>query len=98
MNDSVVIGIVELKSKTVHTSEVADKLTNSSETTLDIVQKYASKRIEPALLHLLLHKGLDSSERRKIERARIKVRGKRYDIITKRCGVSFSDVISEFRK
>jgi len=98
VNGSVIIGIVELKGKTVHTSEVADKLTNSSEIALSILEKYADWGTKPTIRHLLLHKGLDSSELRKIERRRIGIRGKRYDIIAKPCGVSFSTVISELRK
>lgn len=97
-NGSVIIGIVELKGKTVHTSEVADKLTNSAEIALDIFEKYVDRRMKPRFRHLLLHRGLDGSERRKIERRRIKVGGKGYDIITKRCGVRFRDVISQFGK
>jgi len=98
VNSSVIIGIVELKSKTVRTSEVADKLTNSSEIALDISEKYADKRVKPTFHHLLLHRGLDGSERRKIGRSRVRIRGKAYDIKTKRCGTSFSAVISDFKR
>ena len=98
VDSSVVIGVAELKSKTIRTSAVADKLANGSEIALDIFEKYAGRRMKLRIYHLLLHSGLDSSERRKIERKRIKVRGKGYDIITKPCGVHLSAVISQFRK
>lgn len=98
VDDSVIIGIVELKSKTVRTSEVADKLINSSEIALDILEKYADRHMKPIFRHILLHKGLNDSERRKIERSRINVRGRKYDIITKRCGTSLYMLISDYKK
>lgn len=98
VNSSVIIGIVELKSKTVHTSEVADKLTNSSEIAFGIFEKYADKHTKPRIHYLLLHKGLDPSEHRKIQKRRIEVRGEERNIVTIPCGDFFSRVISDFRK
>ena len=98
VDGSVVIGLVELKGKTVHASAVVEKLTNSSEIALDILDEYGDKRAENVLCHFVLHRGLDSSERRKIGRSRIRIRGKAYDIKTKRCGTSFSAVISDFKR
>ena len=97
VNSSVTIGVVELKSRTIHTSEVLDKLTNSSEIALGIFEKYGSRRTKPIFLHILLHKGLDGTERRKLGKTRIKVRGKEYGIITKPCGSFFSTIISKFK-
>ena len=97
-NGSATIAIVELKSKTAHTSEILDKLTNSSEIALDILEKYANRHMKPILLHILLHKGLDGSERRKMERSRIRVKGEKHDIIRKPCGTSLYKIISEFGK
>jgi hypothetical protein len=98
--NSVIIGIVELKSKTAHSSEVVDKLTNSSEIALEILRKCVDSNISVEFRHILLHKGLDGTERRKMGKQRIRVRGKggKYDIITKRCGISFSTVVSGFKK
>lgn len=97
LDDSVTIGVVELKSRTIHTSEVLDKLTNSSEIALAIFEKYSGRRTKPIFLHILLHKGSDGTERRKLGKTRIKVRGKEYGIITKPCGSFFSTIISKFR-
>jgi len=96
----VIIGIVELKSKTSHSSAVADKFTNSSEIALEILRKCAGSNVNFEFLHILLHKGLDPTEHRKMQKQRIRVRGKggKYDIVTKRCGTSFSSVISKFKK
>lgn len=97
---SVTIGVVELKSKTADPSQIESKLTNSSRAALDIVEKYTDSRTEIRLYHLVLCKRWRPIEHRAIASKRIKVRGKReeYSIITKRCGVSFSAVISEFKK
>jgi hypothetical protein len=97
-NGSVIIGIVELKSKTAHSSDIAEKLTNSSETALDILQRCADSGVDFRLCHLALSKKWKTIELRKIRKERVRIRGKVYSIITKRCGVSFSTVISEFGK
>jgi hypothetical protein len=94
VNSSVTIGIVELKSKTIHTSEVADKLANSSEIALDIFKKHGDRRTKSEFLHILLYKALDGSESRKLRDRKIKVEGREHDIIPERCGSSFSKIIS----
>lgn len=66
----VVIGIVELKSRTVHSSEIVDKLTNGSEIALDVLEKCIGRQIKFEFYHLLLSQRLDPAERRKIERER----------------------------
>lgn len=95
VDDSIIVGIVELKSKTVHASEIMDKLANSSEVALKIIEKYAANHIKPEFHHLVL----SLSQPRGIELKKIKkgirVRGKKHEIISRRCGTSFSDVISK---
>ena len=73
---------------------------NSSRIALDIVEKYTGNRAEIEFYHLVLCKGWRPTEHRAIKGKRIRVRGKKkgYSIITKKCGISFSEAISEFKK
>ena len=98
--NSVVIGIVELKSKTAHSTEIIEKLTNSSEAALDILKKCTDSQIDFEFFHIVLCKGWSPSELRKLKNRRIEVRGKgeKFSIVTKRCGVTFSSIVSEFEK
>ena len=97
VNDSVIIGIVELKSKTVHSSEVIKKLANSSEVALNVLEKCTDNHADSRLYHIVLCKRWKIVELKNMKKG-LKVRGKDHNIITKRCGVPFSTVISEFRK
>lgn len=91
-----IIGIVELKSRTAHPSEIKEKLINGSIIALDILEKCRDKQ-NYEFYHLVLSKSWRPPEYRVIISRRIIVRGKRYDIIPKRCGVSFSAVISDLK-
>lgn len=93
----IIIGIAELKSKTAHSSEIVEKLTNGSEIALDILKEGVIKYKRSLMYqfcHLVLCKKWHTSEYKVISREKITVKGKRYDIILKRCGVSFSEIIS----
>jgi len=92
-----IIGIAELKSKTTHSSEIEEKLTNGSKIALNILEECSGNDIKFEFYHLVLAKRWHSSEYRIITSRKIIVRGKRYNIIPKRCGVSFSVVISGFK-
>jgi hypothetical protein len=96
-NDYIIIGIVELKGKTEHSSEIIEKLTNGSLTALDILERCSDDRVKFEFYHLVLCKSWHPSEYRVIVSRKIIVRGKKYDIIPKRCGVSFFAVISSLR-
>ena len=94
VDDSVIVGIVELKGKTVHASEIIDKLANSSEVALKIIEKYAANHIRPEFYHLVLSLSQRGIELKKIKKG-IRVRGRKHEITSRRCGTSFSDVISK---
>lgn len=96
-DNCIIIGIVELKSKTIHSSEIVEKLTNGSEMALNILEKCSDISIEFEFYHLVLCKRWHTSQYKVIISKKIIVRGKRYGIIPKRCGVSFSTVISSLR-
>lgn len=93
-DDSIIIGIVELKSKTAHSSEIEEKLTNGSLIALKILERCCDNSVKFEFYHLVLSKSWYSSEYMVIISRKIRVRGKKYEIIPKRCGVSFSKVIS----
>lgn len=97
---SIIIGIVELKSRTADPGQIEKKLTNSSRIALDILQNYIDTRIEPEFYHIVLCKKWRTAEHTAIRNRKIKVRGKsrKYDIITDHCGVSLSTVISKYKK
>jgi len=93
----IIIGIVELKSKTAHSSEIEEKLTNGSEIALNILESCSNNGIKFEFYHLVLAKKWHSSEYKVITSRKIVVRGKRYHVIPKRCGISFSAIIFDFK-
>lgn len=97
---SIIVGIVELKSRTADPGQIEKKLTNSSRMALDILQNYIDRRIEPEFYHIVLCKKWRTAEHGAITNRKIRVRGKgrKYDIITDHCGVSLSTVISKYKK
>ena len=94
--DHIIICMVELKSKTVDSSEVEEKLTNGSVIALDILGRY-DECMKVKFYHLVLSKRWRTSEYRVLTSRKIIVRGKKYDIIPKRCGVSLSEVVSDLK-
>ena len=98
IKNCIIIGIVELKSKTVHAREILKKLHNGSVTALRILKKCSNKEIKKEFYHLVLCKGWSSSsEYIKLTKEKIIIEGKRYNIIPKRCGISFSALISTLK-
>jgi hypothetical protein len=93
----VVIGIIELKSRTVHASEIEEQLTNGLEVALDILKKCNDEHLKLDVYPIVLSKARSSSELRMIASKRIRVGGKKYDIIPKKCGLSFTESISSFK-
>lgn len=57
-------------------------------------EKGCSKNKSFIFYHLILFKRWHPSAFRVISNKRVTIKGKRYNIIPKRCGISFSDVIS----
>lgn len=90
----IIIGIVELKSKTVYASEIIEKLANGIKTALDILEEGNDNCMKFEFYPIVLYKSLHPAEYKVITSRKIKVKGKRYNIIPKKCGISFSTVIS----
>ena len=98
VNGSVIVGIVELKSGTVDSKDVIKKLTNSSEVALNILKKCTDNHADFRFYHIVLCNARWKTIELKNMKKGLKVRGKKYSIIAKRCGISFSAIISKFKK
>jgi hypothetical protein len=70
-DEYIVIGVVELKSRTAHSSEIEEKLTNGSEVALNILEKCNDEHLKFDFYHTVLSKKWSSSELRIIESKRI---------------------------
>lgn len=93
----IYIGVVELKSKTVHVEETIEKLRKCSDIAIDILEQFNNNLMNSTIFfHIILSKRLHTSEHEVITKRRIIVRGKKYPIIPQRCGVYFYDIICNF--
>lgn len=92
-----IIGIVELKSKTVHASDILEKLSNSSNSTLKILELCGEVNMDFDFYLIVLAKKWHPSEFKILSNKRITIKGKKYSIILKRCGISFTQIISMFK-
>lgn len=93
----MIISIVELKGRTAHASEIVEKLTNGSLAALSILEKCSSHRLRFEFYHIVLCKSWSVSEYIVINSRKIKFRGKKYDILQKRCGVSLGRLLSSLK-
>lgn len=91
---SIVVGIIELKSKTIHATDVTQKLTNGLQAAWDILHGF-NNRVRTHVFLVVLAKGWDTSAFRKLKREPgVQFQGKEYSIRPKRCGASFKQIIS----
>lgn len=93
----LILGIVELKGRTVHANEVIDKLTNASEVAVAILESANRGHLSFQMYHLVLAKRWSTSEYAVLKQKRITVRGRRRYIIPKRCGISFCELIASLQ-
>ncbi len=94
-NGRVIIGVVELKSGTVHASEIVRKLTNGTRAALRILKECFDSRTSYTFYHVVLSQRIQrSSEYVKITRGKVKIGKKHYDILPKRCGTQFATLLS----
>lgn len=92
-----IIGIVELKSKTVHASDILEKLSNSSIPPLKILEQCDESNLDFQFYPIVLAKKWHPSEFKVLSNKRITIRGKKYSIILKRCGIFFTQIISMYK-
>jgi len=96
-NDDLIVGIVELKSRSIHSSEIEEKLKNGSEIAVKILEKCPDLYNDSEFYHIVLAKGWRSSEHANMRNTKIRFRNKRYNIITKKCGDSLFEITSQLR-
>lgn len=91
--DRLAVALAELKSKTARASDVVEKLTNGSLAALEVIG--AAEGALPGLTFcfIVLAKAWHRSELVTLTRHRIAVRGTRYRILPKKCGVSLAEVL-----
>jgi len=94
VKSTVIIGIVELKGKTVHVGDIINKLSNASKIALGILQRCDPKNKKYNFYHIVLAEKWHSSAYRVVTTRKIEVRGEKYNIIPKECGIHFSNIIS----
>ena len=88
--DNVLIGIVELKSKTAHANQIIDKLTNAASLTLAILRKCGTRSSDFEILFIVLCKAWRVSDHRIISNRRIRLKGRNFGIVTKKCGTNLA--------
>jgi hypothetical protein len=96
-NADGLIGLVELKSKNANATEIEEKLTNGLEIASRLLEKCGIKYVNVDFYLIVLSKNWRSSEYQVIKSRKVQFRGKRYDIIPRKCGLSFLDLISRLR-
>ena len=72
VNASIIVGIVELKSKTVDANQIERKLTNSSRAALDILSKYADRHAKTEFYYVVLCKRWRTIENRAVKNRKIR--------------------------
>lgn len=92
---SILVVVVELKGRTAHSSEIVKKLENGSRSALKILKTCGKGYTNATFYPIVLAKKWTSSEYRVISRTKLRVSGIAYNVIAKRCGVSFAQLISE---
>jgi hypothetical protein len=97
-NADVLIALVELKSKNANATEIEEKLTNGLKIASSLLEKCSIEHVNFDFYLIVLSKSWRPSEYRVIVSRKVWLRGKRYDIIPKTCGLSFLDLILRIRK
>jgi len=91
----VVVGCVELKSKTTHHSEVQKKLLNGAKLAKQALADCGADG-DPALYLVALCKRWKEIERGPLIKRQLDLQGRKHSVVTKRCGISFLEIIQKF--
>lgn len=95
-NNRRTIGLVELKSRTLDATHVAEQLRGGVCVAIDIL---TAARIDPdacSFYPVVLCQACTTSEREILQRQRIDIGGKRHDVIVKRCGADLGEIIAHY--
>ena len=97
-NDTIIVGIVELKSKHIDASAIEEQLTNGSKIALKILKKCPDTYNESNFYPIVLAKGWGRASKHAVmNNIKIQFGSKRRRIITKKCGDSFLEIISQLK-
>ena len=88
------VALVELKSRSVHASEVEEKFENSLERAIEILNDCGVSVKDMRIYLIVLAKNWRTTEHKIIRRSKIKIRGIEEGIITGKCNNSLRDIIS----
>jgi hypothetical protein len=92
----IIIGIVELKSKSADPDEIEEKLINGSNVSLEILKACHEQTIFD-FYPIVLSESWRRSEYRIIKKINIRIMGRKCWIIPGKCGVSLSEIISGYQ-
>lgn len=92
----VYVVLVELKSRTLHATEIIDKLTNGLIISQEIIKGVGLNISQIKFIPLLLSLSKNTSEYRVLTSKRIDFQGKKYKILLKKCGIILSEVLQNF--
>ncbi len=97
-NGAIIVGIVELKSKHIDASDIKEQLTNGSKIALEILKECTDTCDTSEFYPIVLAKGGGrTSEHAMIRNAKIRFGSKKHRIITKKCGDSFFEIVSQLK-
>jgi hypothetical protein len=97
-NDTIIVGIVELKSKHIDASAIEEQLTNGSKIALKILKKCPDTYNESNFYPIVLAKGWGRASKHAVmKNIKIQFGSERRRIITKKCGDSFLEIISQLK-
>ena len=97
-NNTLIVGIIELKSKHIDASGIKEQLTNGSKSALKILEKCPDTYNKSEFYPIVLAKGWGRTSRSAMLRnTKIQFGSKERRIITKKCGDSFLEIISQLK-
>lgn len=92
-NDKKII-VIELKSKSINTSDIHEKLCNGGKESLCILGSSGHKSNFTLYFVLLAQSYTSSSMFQKLRSYKININGKRHNILAKKCGCSLQSIIN----
>jgi len=95
--DLGIVALIELKSRSVHASEIEEKLENSLERAIEILNDCSVSVKDVRIYLIVLAKNWRTVEHRKIGRLTINIRGIKEGIITGKCDISLRDIILKYQ-
>ena len=90
----IIVGLTELKSKTVHVSHVCNQLTGGLNFALELLYDKGINAKGFKCYAMVVAKKWNTPEYKLLTSKKLVYRGVKYRILPKKCGASFADIIS----